>query len=94
MIAGNSVLKNFYVSEKAARLEKTNQYMFAVTKNATKSEIKKQVTKQYNVRVVAVNILNMPQKIKTVNRREGVRPGFKKAIVTLVQGDSIDQAKA
>jgi len=91
---GNFVLKNFYVSEKASRLLNQNQYVFEVAKTANKQEIKKQVQVRFNVKVVEVNVLNMPQKKRNVGRHPGVRSGFRKAIVKLAEGESIGQVKA
>ena len=92
-VGGSSVLKNFYVSEKASRLVNVNQYMFAVTTIANKNEIKKQVEKMFNVKVTKIRILNMPEKKRTVGRHAGIKSGFKKAIITLAEGNSISQAQ-
>ncbi|HZZ99434.1 MAG TPA: 50S ribosomal protein L23 [Candidatus Paceibacterota bacterium] len=89
-----SVLKRFYVSEKASRLMAENKYMFEVAKGATKNEIKKQVEKRYHVHVTAVRVQNMPTKKRNVGRYAGLRSGFRKAIVSLKDGDSISQVKA
>lgn len=83
-----------YVSEKASRLETMNQYMFKVTKNANKPEVKKAIENRYKVKVIAVNMINMPSKKRTVGRHIGTKAGFRKAIVTLKEGDTINSAKA
>lgn len=83
-----------YVSEKASRLEGMNQYMFKVTKNANKPEVKKAIQNRYKVKVVAVNMVNVPSKKRTVGRHVGTKSGFRKAIVTLAEGDSINASKA
>lgn len=83
-----------YVSEKASRLEGMNQYMFKVTRTANKPEVKKAIQNRYKVTVVAVNMINMPSKKRTVGRHVGTKAGFRKAIVTLAEGDSINSAKA
>jgi len=89
-----SSLLHPYVSEKATRLEGMNQYMFKVTRNANKPEVKKAIQNRYKVTVVAVNMVNMPSKKRTVGRHVGTKAGFRKAIVTLAEGDSINSAKA
>ncbi len=82
-----------YVSEKATRLEGMNQYMFKVTRTANKPEVKKAIQNRYNVTVVAVNMINMPSKKRTIGRHMGTKSGFRKAIVTLAEGSSINSAK-
>ncbi|MBX4190050.1 50S ribosomal protein L23 [Candidatus Parcubacteria bacterium] len=91
--AVGSVLKSFYVSEKSARLMDINQYTFRVAKSANKNEVRKQVEKMYDVHVERVAILNMPKKARNVGKNAGFKSGFKKAIVTLREGDSIAAAR-
>ncbi len=70
-----------------------NQYAFEVDRVATKAQIKEAVEMLFNVTVNRVNVLNMPAKrsIKGRSRRLVVRrSGYKKAIVTLASGDTID----
>lgn len=88
------ILLHSYVSEKAARLENLNQYVFKVSKKANKPEVKKAVQNHYKVTVTDVRMVNMPTKTRTVGRHIGTRSGFRKAIVTLAEGDSINSAKA
>lgn len=87
------ILKGFYVSEKASTLNSLNQYVFKVFDGTTKNEIKKQVETNFDVRVGGVKIINLPKKKRSVGRHSGFKKGFKKAIVTLKEGYSIDQAK-
>lgn len=89
-----SSLLHPYVSEKASRLEGMNQYMFKVARFANKPEVKKAIQNRYKVTVVAVNMINTPSKKRTVGRHVGTKAGFRKAIVTLAEGDSINSAKA
>jgi len=89
-----SLLKGFYVSEKASLLNSFNQYVFKVDTHANKAEVKKQVEKVFSVKVRDVKILIMPEKRRDMGRHPGVKPGFKKAVVRLQEGHSIDQAKA
>ena len=91
---GKQVLKAFYVSEKASMLNGMNQYVFKVFGNSNQSEVKKQVEKVFEVKVKDVKILNMPKKRRDLGRHPGFKQGFKKAIVVLKEGYSIDQAKA
>ncbi len=94
VISQASPILHPYVSEKASRLENMNQFMFKVTRNANKPEVKKAIESRYKVKVVAINMINMPSKKKTVGRHVGTKAGFRKAIITLAEGDSINSAKA
>ena len=83
------------ISEKAELLsESRGQYSFEVNRKANKVEIKKAVEDMYNVSVASVNTLIMPAKAKNRNTRSGLIKGrvssFKKAIVTLSEGEEID----
>jgi large subunit ribosomal protein L23 len=91
---GRSVLKSFYVSEKAGHLHGLNQYMFEVERTANKQEIKKSVEQAYKVEVTKIRVQNMPSKSRTVGRYTGKRAGFRKAIVSIKEGQSIEAAKA
>ena len=87
------VLKNFYISEKASLLNGFNQYVFKVFRSTNKSQIKKQVEKLFNVKVISVKVLNMPRKRRDLGRHPGFRSEFKKAIVVLEKGQTIEQAR-
>jgi len=74
--------------------ERFNRYGFVVDRNATKPQIKKAVESLYNVNVDSVNTMVYGGKVKSRYTKGGIITGkttaFKKAIVTLVEGDSID----
>lgn len=89
----HKVLRGFYVSEKASLATNFNQYVFRVFVDANKSEVKKEVSKLFNVKVKDVKILNMPEKRRDFGRHPGAKSGFKKAIVVLEEGYTIGQAK-
>ena len=89
----HKVLKGFYVSEKASMGNGTGQYMFKVFQNANKSEVKKEVSKLFNVQVKKVKILNMPEKRRDFGKHPGSKSGFKKAVVVLEEGHTIGQVK-
>lgn len=83
------------ITEKANnQQEKLKRYAFKVSKRANKLEIKKAVEDFYGVSVIDVNTLVVPGKNKTRYTKagfiKGVRPSFKKALVTLAEGDTID----
>lgn len=71
----------------------TPKYVFLVDKRANKQEIAEAVEEIYavkNIKVVSVNVINMKQKVKRMRGRPGLKAGFKKAIVSLEKGDSIE----
>ena len=86
-----SVLRAPRVSEKTARLQEvSNQYVFEVAKTATKADIKVAVEKIFDVQVKAVNVVNVKGKTKSFKFRQGRRGDWRKAYVTLADGQSID----
>ncbi len=91
-----SVIRAPRVSEKTARLQEvSNQYVFEVSKTATKSDVKSAVEQLFNVKVESVNVLNVKGKIKSFRSREGRRGDWRKAYVRLAEGQTIDvMAKA
>lgn len=88
------ILKPVITEKITAQGEKLNRYGFVVDKTANKVQIKTAVEKLYGVGVIAVNTQNYIGKIKTRNTTQGVAVGrvnqYKKAIVTLKDGDTID----
>jgi large subunit ribosomal protein L23 len=94
------VLRHGIVTEKTVRLqEKYNQYTFKVALGANKIDIRRAVETIFKVKVVSVNVMRMPGKERMI-RRKGSAPRpvaareWKKAIVTLAEGESIDALKA
>ena len=84
------VLLGPHVSEKASLAAERGQVVFRVAPDATKPEIKQAVEKLFGVKVKAVNTLVQAGKTKRFRGRPGRRSDFKKAIVTLVEGQQID----
>ncbi len=79
------------ISEKSTRAaEKNNQAVFKVLRDARKPEIKNAVEKLFNVKVEGVRTLNVKGKTKRVGQSMGVRSDWKKAYVTLAEGQEID----
>lgn len=83
------------ITEKADTLaEGKSQYSFIVNKDANKIEIRKAVEQLYTVNVESVNTTIIPGKRKTRNTKKGVlhgqKPSYKKAVVTLSAGETID----
>ncbi|NGZ05047.1 MAG: 50S ribosomal protein L23 [Magnetococcales bacterium] len=85
------VLDTPRITEKSTMCqEQGNQMVFRVATWANKTQIKAAVEKLFNVQVEAVQTLNVRGKIKRVGRQQGQRSNWKKAIVRLEQGQSID----
>ena len=79
------------VSEKSTRVaEKLNQVIFRVAKDSTKYEIKTAVEKLFNVKVDRVTTLNVKGKKRNFRQRLGQRQDWKKAYVSLAEGQDID----
>jgi len=89
----HNVIKKPLLTEKGSRMsERENKYSFRADKNANKIEIKRAVEELFKVKVTCVNTLMMRGKKKRVRHRVGKTPDWKKAVVTLRQGDKIDFA--
>ena len=78
------------VTEKATALSESGQVVFKVQIDATKPEIKAAVEGLFNVKVLAVNTLVVKGKAKRFRGRPGQRSDWKKAMVRLAEGQSID----
>ena len=84
------VIEYPHVTEKSSSAAGMNKYVFSVSGNANKPGIRGAVESRYGVRVGLVNLLNSPGKERVRGKQKGWRPGFKKAIVTLKKGESLD----
>lgn len=88
------LVKNALITEKATALSVFNQYVFLVAKEATAPEIKKVIEAIYKVSVTAVRIINTSPKPRRMGRNLTEKAGFKKAIVTVKEGQKIDLTTA
>lgn len=84
------VIRSPMVTEKSTMASENNQVTFRVSIDATKPEIKKAVEQLFGVKVRKVSTLVQQGKAKRFRGRLGRRSDYKKAIVTLAEGDSID----
>jgi large subunit ribosomal protein L23 len=84
------VIRSPVITEKATMLSEHNQVSFRVALDATKPQIKQAVEKLFNVKVEKVNTIRVKGKVKRFRGRVGKRGDFKKAIVTLAEGNTID----
>jgi len=80
------------ITEKATSLSELNKVVFKVHDGASKSTIKKNIEKIFKVNVVKINTINLKGKSKIVKNKKSYKSGYKKAIVTLKKGQSIDLA--
>ena len=78
------------ITEKATILSEHNKTVFKVHERANKKTIKKNIEKLFKVNVVKVNIINQKTKLKMRQGKKSYKSGYKKAIVTLKKGQSID----
>ena len=78
------------ITEKSTNLNALNKLTFKVAKDANKSSIKKSIEKLYKVQVIKVNTILSKPRVKMVRGKVGSKTGYKKAIVTLKEGQTID----
>ena len=78
------------ITEKATVLSEQNKTVFKVHAGANKKSIKKNIEKLFKVNVLKVNIINTKTKKKIKQGKLSKKPGYKKAIITLKKGQSID----
>ena len=78
------------ITERTTQLMAEDKYVFVVAKAANKIEIAKAVAEVFKVKVAKVNTVNVTGKKKRMGRTEGKRPDYKKAIVKLAPGETIE----
>ena len=83
-------IRNPIVTEKATILSELNKTVFKVHEDANKITIKKNIEKLFKVNVIKVNIINSKTKMKIKQGKKSYKGGYKKAIITLKKGQSID----
>jgi large subunit ribosomal protein L23 len=84
------IVRRPVVSEKSYSMIEHNRYTFEVEKTARKPEIARAVEEIFKVTVVKVNTMNVPGKSRRVRFAKGMTPAWKKAVVTLKEGDKIE----
>ncbi|MGD9140003.1 MAG: 50S ribosomal protein L23 [bacterium] len=86
-----SIIIRPLVTEKGSQIrEQENKYLFSVAMTANKIEIKRAVEEIFNVKVKSVKTATVHGKVKRLGVYEGKRPDWKKAVVTLEAGQTID----
>lgn len=83
-------IKTPIITEKATILSEQNKVSFKVHEKATKETIKKNIEKLYKVKIIKVNTVNVKPKYKFVRGKKAIKQGYKKVIITLKKGQSID----
>ena len=89
-LSNEKVIKYPIITDKATRLLESNQYTFVVTRYSNKITIKSAIENLFDVKVTKVNTCCLPRKKKRVGKYIGWKPQYKKAIVTLSEGDVIN----
>ncbi len=87
-----TVINHQHITEKAGDLMSLNKYTFRIFKTANKDMVRKAIERLYEVKVKSVNVINVPSKSMRLGRFEGIKGGYKKAIVTLRKGYKIEMA--
>ena len=85
-----SVLRAPHISEKSARLQEINQYVFEVAQSATKADVKAAVEGLFSVEVQSVNLVNLKGKARAFRNGAGRRSNRGKAYVRLADGQRIE----
>lgn len=83
------IIRRPLITEKATRLLELNQYTFEVQPKASKPDIRAAIEYLFDVKVTGISTMNLPRKKKRVGKFIGFKPQYKKAIVTLAEGDTI-----
>ena len=92
MSTSYDIIKSLVRTEKSTVYEPQGKYLFLVSKEANKIQIKHAVEELYKVKVHDVNTVIYPGKLKRVRYQLGKTPDFKRAIVTLKEGQKIETA--
>ena len=90
MVETYLALKGILRTEKGTRLSSLNKYIFSVDNKANKLAIRKAVERIYKVKVISVNTTAMRGKLKRVRYKLGKTADWKKAVVTLAEGNKIE----
>jgi len=78
------------ITEKSTSLSEFNKIVFKVRKDINKNIIKKNIEKIFKVNVIKINTINIKGKNKIIRNKKAFKPGYKKAIITLKKGQTID----
>ena len=87
-----SIIRKPVTTEKSTNLQQFNQYTFIVSKSSNSTEIKQSIEKIFKVKVIKINTAIIRGKSKSFKGNYGYRNDYKKAIVTLKEGNTIDSS--
>ena len=87
-----NIIQKPILTEKSTNLNQYNQYSFVVSKNSNSKEIKEAIQNIFKVKVIKINTLIIRGKLKSFKGSTGYKKDFKKAIVTLAEGNTIDSS--
>ena len=87
-----SIIKRPMMTEKSTNLNQYNQYSFIVSRDSNSSEIKIAIERIFKVKVTKINTSIMRGKLKSFKGKLGYKKDYKKAIVTLAEGNTIDSS--
>ena len=86
----NTLLQPVVTEKSYSKTGTANQYTFRVAREATKEEVKAAVEAIFEVNVAKVQVINMPSKVRRRGVHTGRRPGYRKAVVRLAEGQSLE----
>ena len=89
-LSGHQILVRPIITEKNTTLNEVGKYCFEVIQSTNKIEIKRAVEEVFNVHVTGVNIIKVPGKMRRMGKTSGMTRTWKKAIVTLAEGERIE----
>ncbi len=84
------VIRRPIITEKNTMLVEQNKYTFEVDRDANKPQIREAVEKAFKVKVASVNVMHVPGKMRRAGRQRGMTSSWKKAVVTLEEGNKIE----
>lgn len=84
------ILVEPWITEASTMMAEQNKYVFKVDLKASKNQVEKAIKDIYKVGVISVNTINIHRKKRTRGRTTGWKAGYKKAIITVKEGDKID----
>jgi len=88
--SNGQIIKYPIITDKATRLLENNQYSFLVDRYSDKISIKAAIENLFNVKILKINTCRLPRKKKRVGKYIGWKPQYKKAVITLSEGDVIN----
>jgi large subunit ribosomal protein L23 len=88
--SNSQIIKYPIITDKATRLLENNRYSFIVDRHSDKKKIKSAIEDLFNVKVIKINTSNLPKKKRKIGKSIGWKPQYKKAMVTLNDGNLIN----